>query len=237
MKYIVANFKLNGNSQFIADYCKDINTCVNNPRNLLIALPSPYLFCASKFAKNNIGVGAQNISEYTTGAYTGEVSALMAKDMGASFTLIGHSERRNVFFETNEQIAKKVEVALKNNLKVILCVGEKLDEKSKYKSVIAQQLKTALKNVDLSNVIIAYEPVWAIGTGKVATLNDIKKVHSYIKDFTAKNFGTSLPVLYGGSVKASNSGQILKLAEVDGVLVGGASLKANEFAQIYNSQF
>ena len=120
MKYIVANFKLNGNSQFVADYCEDINIYVNNPHNLLIALPSPYLFYASKFAKNNIGVGAQNISEYTSGAYTGEVSALMAKDMGASFTLIGHSERRNVFFETNEQIANKVEVALKNNLKVIM---------------------------------------------------------------------------------------------------------------------
>lgn len=237
MKYIVANFKLNGNSQFISSYCKDINSFVNNPENLLIALPSPYLHFADSFAQNGIQIGAQNISEYSSGAYTGEVSAQMVKDLGATFTLIGHSERRNIFGESLETIANKMEVALKNNIKVILCVGEKLEDKTKYKSVISCQLKSALKNVDLSNIIIAYEPVWAIGTGRVATTKDIVRVHGYIKDFLLKNYKANVPVLYGGSVKASNSAEILELDQVDGVLVGGASLKADEFSKIYFSQF
>lgn len=237
MKYIVANFKLNGSKQFIDDYCKDINKLVNKPANLLIALPSVYLHFANDFAKNNIQIGAQNISEYACGAYTGEVSANMVKDMGATFTLIGHSERRNVFGENLETIAKKVKLATQNNLKVILCVGEKLEDKAKYKSVISGQLKSALNQADLSNIIIAYEPIWAIGTGKVATTKDIVKVHSYIKDYVLKNYSTNIKVLYGGSVKASNSAEILSLKEVDGVLVGGACLKADEFSKIYFSQF
>ena len=236
MKYIVANFKLNGSIEFIKNYCKDINNIVNNPNNMWIALPNVYLNFAKDFAKNNIVIGAQNISAYNSGAYTGEVSAQMAKDVGAQFTLIGHSERRHIFGESNEQIAKKIQLATQNNLKVILCVGEKLEEKAKYKSVIASQLKLALQNADLSNIIIAYEPVWAIGTGKVATIKDIIKVHDYIKGYLQKYFGTELPVLYGGSVKASNSKEILSLSQVDGVLVGGASLKAEEFAKIYFSQ-
>lgn len=237
MKYIVANFKLNGNNGFINDYLKHINKLVKKPTNMLIALPSPYLYMANAFAKNNIMVGSQNISEYTSGAYTGEVSASMVADLGASFTLIGHSERRNVFGEEFCQISNKIQVATKAGLKVILCVGEKLEDKSKYKSVIGAQLKSALTNADLSNIIIAYEPVWAIGTGKVATLNDIVKVHKYIKDYIQKNYGVNMPVLYGGSVKASNSKDILSLDVVDGVLVGGASLKPDEFNCIYKSQF
>ena len=237
MKYIVANFKLNGDLQFIDDYAKELNKKVKNPTNMFIALPHIYLHIKHYFDHNAIKIGAQNVSAYQKGAYTGEVSAQMLSDIGADFVIIGHSERRHVFGETNEQIAQKVRIALESGLKVILCVGEKLEEKTKYRSVILSQLKTALKDVDLTNVIIAYEPVWAIGTGKVATAKDIVRVHAFIKKFVKDNYGVEMPVLYGGSVKPGNSSEILKLKEVDGVLVGGASLKAEEFSQIYLSQF
>ena len=237
MKYIAANFKLNGDLQFIEDYSKKLNKLIKKPTNMLIALPFIYLNNAKALSKNGVLVGAQNLSEYEAGAYTGEISAKMIADVGAQFVLVGHSERRHVFGETNEQIAQKIKQAIKNNLKVVLCVGEKLEDKSKYKSVIAAQLKSALAGVNLSNIIIAYEPVWAIGTGKVATTKDIVKVHSFIKEFVLKNYSVNLPVLYGGSVKPANSAEILKLDVVDGVLVGGASLKPADFVDIYNSQF
>jgi len=237
MKYIVANFKLNGDSQFISDYFKKLNKLIKKPKRMMVALPYIYLNSAKMLTKNGIAIGAQNVSEYEAGAYTGEVSAKMLADIGANFVIVGHSERRHVFGETNEQIAQKVKQALKNNLQVILCVGEKLEDKTKYKSVISAQLKTALQGVDLSNIIIAYEPVWDIGTGKVATIKDIVKVHTFIKEMVNKNYGADVPVLYGGSVKPSNSNEILKLSVVDGVLVGGASLKTQDFADIYNSQF
>lgn len=237
MKYIVANFKLNGDSQFLKQYCTDINNFVNNPQNMLISLPSAYLHFAEHFARNSIAVGAQNISEYTSGAYTGEISANMVVDLGATFTIIGHSERRHIFGETNQQIANKIQVALNSGLKVILCVGEKLEDKENYKTIIANQLQSALENVDLGNIIIAYEPVWAIGTGEVATTEDIIRVHDFIKQYVLQHFNKNVAVLYGGSVKPSNSAEILALNQVDGVLVGGASLKAKEFSDIYKSQF
>ena len=237
MKYIVANFKLNGDTQFISDYSKNLNRLVRKPKNMMVTLPYVYLNSVKLFSKNGIVIGSQNVSEYDTGAYTGEVSAKMVADIGAKFAIIGHSERRHIFGETNEQIAQKVKQAQKNNLQVILCVGEKLEDKTKYKSVISAQLKTALQGVDLSNIIIAYEPVWAIGTGEVATLKDIIKVHKFIKEFINKNYEADMPVLYGGSVKPSNSSDILKLNIVDGVLVGGASLNPQSFVDIYNSQF
>ena len=237
MKYIAANFKLNGDLQFIEDYSKKLNKLIKKPTNMLIALPFVYLNNAKSLSKNGVLVGAQNLSEYESGAYTGEISAKMIADVGAQFVLVGHSERRHVFGETNQQIAQKIKQAIKNNLKVILCVGEKLEDKTKYKSVISAQLKSALEGVDLSNVIIAYEPVWAIGTGEVATTKDIIKVHFFIKEFVKKNYSVNLPVLYGGSVKPANSAEILKLDVVDGVLVGGASLKPADFVDIYNSQF
>ena len=237
MKYIAANFKLNGDLQFIEDYSKKLNKLIKKPTNMLIALPFVYLNNAKTLSKNGVLVGAQNLSEYEAGAYTGEISAKMIADVGAQVVLVGHSERRHVFGETNQQIAQKIKQAIKNNLKVVLCVGEKLEDKSKYKSVISAQLKSALAGVNLSNIIIAYEPVWAIGTGKVATTKDIVKVHSFIKEFVLKNYSVNLPVLYGGSVKPANSAEILKLDVVDGVLVGGASLKPADFVDIYNSQF
>ena len=237
MKYIAANFKLNGDLQFIEDYSKKLNKLIKKPTNMLVALPFVYLNNAKALSKNRVLVGAQNLSEYEAGAYTGEISAKMIADVGAQFVLVGHSERRHVFGEINEQIAQKIKQAIKNNLKVVLCVGEKLEDKSKYKSVIAAQLKSALAGVNLSNIIIAYEPVWAIGTGKVATTKDIVKVHSFIKEFVLKNYSVNMPVLYGGSVKPANSAEILKLDVVDGVLVGGASLKPADFVDIYNSQF
>lgn len=235
MKYIIANFKQNGDKQFITDYAKQINKLLKTPTNLYIALPSGYLYMSNLFSKNKINIGAQNISNQPKGAFTGELGANMAGDLGANFTLIGHSERRNIYGETNSQIAQKIALAQQYGLLVVLCVGETLQDKSKYKSVLSKQLKESLQNANLDNLIIAYEPVWAIGTGLTATTADIVKVHKYIKEYMSKNYGKNVAVLYGGSVNASNSKDILALELVDGVLVGGASLKPDQFAQIYNS--
>ena len=237
MKYIIANFKLNGDSRFILNYAKQISKLASSTNNMMIALPNCYLHFSNDFAKHKIQVGAQNVSEYISGSFTGEISANMIQDLGAKFVIVGHSERRHIFGETDQQIAAKVENLANTNLKTILCVGEKLEDKSRFKSVVGSQLRSALKNANYNNLIIAYEPVWAIGTGQTATLSDIIRVHEYIKEFVKKNYNVDIPVVYGGSVKPNNSIKILGLDCVDGVLVGGASLKPYDFSLIYNSQF
>ena len=239
MKFIVANIKQNGDERFFCDYAKTLGKLVKNPTNLLVAIPSVYLHLSKNFAKHNIVVGAQNISSFAKGAYTGEVGANMVKEMGCQFTIVGHSERRNLLAETNEQIKAKINQAKQNSLTVILCVGENLEDRKKYKSILASQIDAALSGTDLDNIMLAYEPVWAIstsGTGKIATIDDIKTIHAYIKEYISKKYNTTLPILYGGSVKPSNCEEILALDCVDGVLVGGASLKPEDFAKIYLSQ-
>ena len=157
----------------------------------------------------------------------------MVKSAGATFCLVGHSERRHIFGESNEELAKKICAAVGSGLKVIYCVGETIDEHTRLKSVLTDQL-SALKGCDLKCVIIAYEPVWAIGTGKVAKQADIIKAHKFIKEYINKTYGTEVRVLYGGSVNSENANEILSLDVVDGVLVGGASLDAIKFSNIVN---
>ena len=237
MKYIVANFKQNGDKDFITKYAKKLNKLIKKPINMLIALPSAYLYLARMFNKNGILVGAQNISAYISGAYTGEIGANMATDLGASFTLIGHSERRNIFGESNEHISKKLELAKQLGLKAILCVGESLQDKSRYKSVIGAQLKEALKTADLDNIIIAYEPIWAIGTGKTASSADADEVCGWIRDEVRNLYGDiadEIIIQYGGSVKSSNARELFEMSNIDGGLVGGASLEPEEFSKIVN---
>ena len=161
----------------------------------------------------------------------------MVKSAGASYAIVGHSERRQYFAETNEMLNKKLNACLNAGLKVIFCIGESLEEKSKYKSVLKKEILEGFAGIkDFSNIVVAYEPIWAIGTGKVATTDDIKKVHSFIKGLFKEAFGVDMPVLYGGSVKPSNSKEILALSEVDGVLIGGASLKAEDYTSIAQSR-
>ncbi len=236
-KLIIANWKMNNTISDALNFAKYLKKHAKKQKSMVVCPPSTMLYEFSKSVKGVCSVGAQNCHYENSGAFTGEISPAMAKDAGAEYVLVGHSERRKNFNEDNEIISKKIASALKAGLKVIFCVGETLEEKNKYKSVLKKQILEGLKLANnLENVIIAYEPIWAIGTGKVATLADIEKVHLYIKGLIEENFGTEIKVIYGGSVKPSNSEEILELADVDGVLVGGASLIAEDFVKIVESR-
>ena len=199
-----------------------------------------------KIPRKKISLGSQNISSFENGAYTGELSVDMTKDYNCTYALIGHSERRHVFQEDEKTIAKKMQLSLASNMNTILCVGETITEYNKKltKKVILRQLKSALikssvlLKSDHSKIIIAYEPVWAIGTGKTASLDNISDVHSYIRNVLNKILGiktNSIKILYGGSVNNLNAPSILSLSNVNGALVGGASLNSKKFIDICSS--
>lgn len=191
--------------------------------------------------KNGIKLGAQNCHFERNGAFTGEISAEMLNNLGVEYVILGHSERRNYFCENDEIINKKVKAAINSDLKVILCIGETWDQRNNGQKldVLKNQLKLDLKDLSsemLNKIIIAYEPVWAIGTGKIVTQNEISEVSHNIEKFISSEFKTSFkfPFIYGGSVDASNVDKFLSLSCVDGALIGGASLSADKFANIIN---
>jgi triosephosphate isomerase len=209
-----------------------------------VTLCPPFItlsFVYDVIGDTDITLGAQDIFWEKEGAYTGEISPVMLKDCGCEFVIIGHSERRKYFFETNETINKKIKAALNVGLKPIVCVGETLEEREAKKTieVIEEQLKGCFAGLDINNMlgmVIAYEPVWAIGTGKNATASQAQEVHGFIRSWITQNFseGTAkaLRILYGGSVKPSNIKELAKEADVDGALVGGASLEVASFVEI-----
>lgn len=189
----------------------------------------------------SIVIGGQNMNDASEGAFTGEVAARMLKDVGAQFVILGHSERRRLFHETNDFINKKVKRALMEDLQPIVCLGETLEqrEEGKTEDVLKEQLLGSLEGLtkdEVKCIIIAYEPVWAIGTGKVAHSADAQEVHTFIRGVVAENWGKivagNLVIQYGGSVNHSNASELLMQSEVDGLLVGGASLEAKSFSQI-----
>ncbi|MBT6734509.1 MAG: triose-phosphate isomerase [Gammaproteobacteria bacterium] len=255
-KYLIAaNWKQNGDAKslirlinnFIRLYKKAKPTC-----DILILPPAIYLETIlnrlkhHKVSRKKISLGAQNISPYQNGAYTGELSVDMTKDYNCNYTLVGHSERRHVFNEDEKIISKKVRLSIESGMQTILCVGETMAEynSKSTKKVILRQLKSALvKSANLiksdhNKIIIAYEPVWAIGTGKTASLDDIRDVHGYIHNSLSKILGTktnSIKILYGGSVNNLNAASILVLSNVNGALVGGASLNSKKFIDICSS--
>ena len=193
-------------------------------------------------SRSDLGVGVQNIWTEDKGAFTGESSAPMAKDAGARYALVGHSERRHVFGETNEQTASKCAAAARSGLVPILCVGELLDERERGKTldVVKRQLTAGLSQLEngaIAKMAIAYEPVWAIGTGKTATPDDASQVHAEIRRLLDARLGgaTEIPILYGGSVNASNAKDLLAAPGVDGLLVGGASLEVDSWLAICNT--
>ena len=211
-KYIAANWKMNNDFSDIAPFVKYIKKNAKNEKNLIVCVPSTMIKTFADTAKKLVATGAENCYFEEKGAFTGEISANMVKSAGASYVFVGHSERRQNF-------------------------GETLEERSKYKSVLKKEIVEGFAGItDFSNIVIAYEPVWAIGTGVVATTADIVKVHKYIKTLVKDTFGADVAVLYGGSVKPSNSKEILALEEVDGVLIGGASLKAEDYIAIAQSR-
>jgi triosephosphate isomerase len=193
--------------------------------------------------RSDIGVGVQNVWTEDTGAFTGETSAPMAADAGAKYVLVGHSERRHVFGETDEQTAKKVEAVVRNQLVPVLCVGELLEERQAGKTevVVLSQLRAGLSRIsaaEIAQMVIAYEPVWAIGTGKNATPEDAAAVHESIRGALIELIGPrggEPPVLYGGSVNPANAAALLGVHTVDGLLVGGSSLDAETWSTICNT--
>ncbi len=213
---------------------EDIDIVVCPPYTLLV-------YASDMLASSNIALGAQDLHWEDEGAYTGEVSAKMLKDAGCAYVIIGHSERRQLFGENNDTVNKKIIAALKNGLTPIMCVGENLSQREKGLTfeTIKGHLEGGLRNInadEAEQIIIAYEPVWAIGTGKVATPQQAQEVHKYVRDWLAHKYSQEtaqkIRIQYGGSVKPDNIAGLILNEDIDGALVGGASLDANSFSAI-----
>lgn len=244
-KYLIAgNWKMNKTVSESIDLAKGLvkNLKDVNDREILICPPFTSLYPVYEVVKGtNIRLGAQDVFYEENGAFTGEISAVMLKDVGCEYVIIGHSERRHIIKENDEIINKKVKKALEHGLKVILCVGELLEEREMGKTleVVKDQVLRGLAGVssnDMNNVVIAYEPVWAIGTGKTAQPEDAQEVHSFIRKLLSETYSDEIAnktiIQYGGSVKASNIDELMAMEDIDGALVGGASLILDEFTRI-----
>lgn len=244
--FIAANWKMNGKLNDIDELIAVLDHAIRSVSSLefVFCLPATLLyFAAQKISKiygSDIGVyfGGQDAHWEECGAYTGDISAPMLYDCGARYVILGHCERRRYCFETNNIIAKKAQVAIKSQLKSIICVGEKLEEQDKRFEVIEKQIFESLPQITPAQIkdgflTIAYEPVWAIGTGKIPVQSDIEEVHKYINYLLQDKYGVDLTqhvkIIYGGSVNSKNVADIVKVAKVDGILLGGASLKAQDF--------
>lgn len=244
-KIIAGNWKMNGNSESAKAIVEGIVDAANaSQHDVIIAPPFVYLSeVAQHIQGSKILLSAQNVSQQESGAYTGEISAEMLVNVKCQYVLVGHSERRQMYGETNELVADKTLAALNSGLTPILCVGETLEERESnaWKNIISQQLESVIARCGIeqfSKIIIAYEPVWAIGTGKSASAEEANEVHEFIScTLSAKSdsIRSLLRVLYGGSVTSENSQQYMSQAYIDGVLVGGASLKPSVFSEIIRS--
>lgn len=234
---------MNGDHKSIDEIIKWLNESSLDPNaEIVVAPPSIYLDYVRKSLNKKIGVAAQNCYKESKGAFTGDISPAMVKDCGCDWIILGHSERRHVFGESDELIGQKVKHALEQGMHLIPCIGEKLEEREagKTNEVCFRQLKAIADNVsDWKKVVIAYEPVWAIGTGKTATPEQAQDVHKDIREWLTKNVspevGSTVRILYGGSVTGNNCRDLAGKPDVDGFLVGGASLKT-EFISIVNSK-
>lgn len=209
---------------------------------LIIATPFTHLCPVAEVIKgSSVALSAENCADKASGAYTGEISAAMLASASCEYVVLGHSERRQYYGETDGKLVEKVKLALANGLKVILCVGENLEEREagKHFDVCGAQTKNVLYNFsteELANIVIAYEPVWAIGTGKTATAEQAQEIHAYIRKVVADKFGKAvaeeMSILYGGSCKPSNAKELFSQPDIDGGLIGGAALKAEDFIGI-----
>jgi triosephosphate isomerase len=260
-KWVVGNWKMNGNlsdnavllNDLVAGMaedcpacaCKSDDACATEcPVYMGVCVPFPYLAQAHRaLGATKIAVGAQNVSEKANGAFTGEVSASMLKDFGVKLVIVGHSERRSIYGESDALVAEKARVALEAGLTPVVCVGETLDEREagQAQAVVLRQLKAVSDVIGVSGLsrsILAYEPVWAIGTGKTASPEQAQEVHAWIR-VALKGLDAAMAddmsILYGGSVKANNAAEIFAQADVDGGLIGGAALVAEDFLTIYQS--
>lgn len=244
-KVIAGNWKMNMLPNEAIDYIQAFEPLVKDAKaEVILCVPYTDLFyCLMNAQGTNIKIGAQNMHFAETGAYTGEISGKMLKSIGVEYVIIGHSERRQYYNETDESVNKKIKAAFENELKPIVCVGETLEEREagKTEERITSQTRLALEglsNEQVKNTIIAYEPIWAIGTGKTATSEDannsIKAIRAEIRKIYGEEVAEEVIIQYGGSVKSSNAKELFSTSDIDGGLVGGASLKPDEFSKIVN---
>ena len=238
---IAGNWKMNGNLRFAIDLVDGIKAGDAGNAELAICPPAVYLMkIGGMLAGSGIALGAQNVGDQDSGAFTGEVAASMLKECGCSYAIVGHSERRALYGESDELVAARFAMAQKGGLTPILCVGETLDERNGgvTESVVARQVDAVIDTAGveaLAQAVIAYEPVWAIGTGQVATPEQAQAVHAFIRGRIAEqnaDIAQQLRILYGGSMNPANAEQLLSQADIDGGLIGGASLKAGDFLAI-----
>jgi triosephosphate isomerase len=245
-KIVAGNWKMNNDLQQTEDLLSELNDKKLKKGVLVMVAPTytNLLHSSKKLENSKIEVIAQNMHFAENGAYTGEISANMLKSVGINTVILGHSERREYFNENDVLLKKKVDAALENEMKLIFCFGEQLEDRElgHHFDVIQDQVKNALfhlKDNDWSSIILAYEPVWAIGTGETASPEQAQEMHHFVRDLITKNYSKEIAnevsILYGGSVKPDNAKEIFSKADVDGGLIGGASLDANSFSQIVNS--
>ena len=242
-KMVAGNWKMNKNLQEGVALATELKEAVKNP-NCAVVIGTPFIHLATvaELLKDSpIAVAAENCADHEKGAYTGEVSAEMVKSTGAEYVILGHSERRQYYAESYEMLAEKTRLALANGLKVIFCIGEVKEEREagKQNEEVKAQLEGSVFNLtaeEWKNIILAYEPVWAIGTGLTATPEQAQEIHAYIRSLVAEKYGEQVAddctILYGGSCNAKNAAELFANPDVDGGLIGGASLKAADFCAI-----
>lgn len=245
-KIVAGNWKMNNGLQETEILINELLAETNHSGCEVMVAPS---FVSLKTAidslnDNDIEVVSQNVHQSNDGAYTGEVSAKMLSSIGIKTTIIGHSERREYFNETHEVLKNKVDISLQNSIKIIFCFGEELKDRktNNHFNIISNQISESLFHLsssDWDNIILAYEPIWAIGTGETASSDQVQEMHSFIRNFIAQKYSNELAqkisILYGGSVKPNNAKEIFSMTDVDGGLIGGASLKSKDFFSIVNS--
>ena len=247
-KIVAGNWKMNLDKSSSENLVKEILESTQEKKDIQIVLSPPFVYleqivkdCVSR---PDILIAAQNCSAYDNGAFTGEVSTNMLKSIGVDYVIIGHSERRQFFSESNDVLMNKISLSLSNNLEVIFCCGEDINQREKdlHFEIIEDQLKSTVFKLspnDFSKIVIAYEPIWAIGTGKTATSDQAQEIHGFIRSLITNNYNKDISdntaILYGGSCKPSNAKAIFSEDDIDGGLIGGASLKSADFTSIISS--
>ena len=247
-KIVAGNWKMNKNLQEGIELAKGLNEALAADKpNCEVVICTPFIHLAKVSDIINhdvIKLGAENCADKASGAYTGEVSAEMVKSTGAEYVILGHSERREYYNETPEILKEKVDLALANGLKILFCIGESLEQReaNEQNAVVKAELEGSVFHLtaeQFSNIVIAYEPIWAIGTGKTATADQAEEIHAYIRSVVAEKYGAEVAantsILYGGSCKASNAPELFAKPDIDGGLIGGASLKVDDFKGIIDA--
>lgn len=246
-KIVAGNWKMHKNAEQTEDLLNELIAKIPTDTETQVIVAPTFVNLASAVAHlefTNIDVAAQNMHQAESGAFTGEISADMLQNVGVNTVILGHSERRAIFNETDALIANKVDTALEHDMTVIFCFGEELKDRqsANHFNVVENQLKDGLfhtKESDWGNIVLAYEPVWAIGTGETASPEQAQEMHEFIREIVRKNYGKEVAeevsILYGGSVKPENAKEIFSKTDVDGGLIGGAALKADDFAAIVNA--